>query len=154
MQISADSQPLRGILKEAAMKINYLAVVVSAVVYWLVGGLWYGLLFGPRWMALENLTAEQGKSMNAALLYIITFVLNLLIAYVLANLCSWRNANTAARGAAIGLLLWIGFIGPVTYTTYMYEMRPVELFAINECYPLAGLVLMGIILGAWTKKAA
>jgi hypothetical protein len=136
------------------MKTNYLAVVVCALVYWMVGGLWYGLLFGPRWMALENMTVEQGKSMSSALPYIITFILDLLIAYALAQLCMWRNANTAGRGAAIGLLLWIGFLGPITYTTYMYEMRPKELFAINEFYPLAGLVLMGIILGAWTKKSA
>ena len=136
------------------MKTNYPAVVVCAVVYWMAGGLWYGLLFGPRWMALENMTIEQGKSMNSALPYIITFILDLLIAYALAQLCIWRNANNAGRGAAIGLLLWIGFVGPITYTTNMYEMRPKELFAINEFYPLAGLVLMGAILGAWTKKAA
>jgi surface polysaccharide O-acyltransferase-like enzyme len=105
-------------------------------------------------MALENMTVEQGKSMSSALPYIITFILDLLVAYALAQLCIWRNANTAGRGAAIGLLLWIGFIGPITYTTYMYEMRPKELFAINEFYPLVGLVLMGIILGAWTKKSA
>jgi hypothetical protein len=136
------------------MKTNYPAVVVCALVYWMVGGLWYGLLFGPRWMALENMTVEQGKSMSSALPYIITFILDLLIACALAQLCIWRNANTAGRGAAIGLLLWIGFLGPITYTTYMYEMRPKELFAINEFYPLVGLILMGAILGAWTKASA
>lgn len=136
------------------MKTNYVAVVVCAVVYWLLGGLWYGLLFGRRWMALENMTVEQGRSMSSALPYIITFLLNLLIAYILAQLCSWRNANTAGRGAAIGVLLWVGIVAPITYTTYMYEMRPKELFAINEFFPLVGLCLMGAILGAWTKKSA
>ena len=136
------------------MKTNYPAVVVCAVVYWLAGGLWYGLLFSQRWMTLENMTVEQGKSMATALPYIITFVLNLLIAYALAQLCLWRNANNAGRGAAIGLLVWIGIVAPITYTTHMYEMRPLELFAINEFYPLIGLVLMGAILGAWTKQSA
>jgi hypothetical protein len=135
------------------MKTNYLAVTVCAVVYWLLGGLWFGLLFSKRWMALENMTEAQARGMNVALPYIITFILNLLIAYVLAQLCLWRNANTAGRGAAIGVLLWIGIVAPITYTTHMYEMRPRELFAINEFYPLVGLCLMGAILGAWTKKA-
>jgi hypothetical protein len=89
--------------------------------------------------------------MNPALPYVITLVLNLLMAFVLAQLCLWRNANTAARGAAIGVLLWIGIVGPIVSTTYMYEMRSKELFAINEFYPLVGLCLMGVILGAWTK---
>ncbi len=105
-------------------------------------------------MALENMTEAQARSMNVALPYVITFILNLLISYVLAQLCLWRNANTAGRGAAIGVLLWVGIVAPITYTTHMYEMRPKELFAINEFYPLVGLCLMGAILGVWTKKPA
>jgi hypothetical protein len=38
------------------------------------------------------------------------------------------------------------------YTTYMYEMRSKELFAINEFYPLVGLCLMGAILGGGRKR--
>jgi hypothetical protein len=136
------------------MKTNYPAVIVSAVAYWLLGALWFGVLFSKPWMAFEQITVEQARSMNPILLYIITFGLNLLIALVLAQLCIWRNANTAGRGAALGILVWIGFIGPITYSTYMYEMRPKELFAINEFYPLVGLCLMGTILGAWKKKTA
>ncbi len=136
------------------MKTNYLAVLISALAYWILGAVWYAALFSKPWMALENISMEQAKSMNPVLPYVITFALNLLIAFVLAQLCIWRSANTAARGAALGILLWIGFVGPVTYTTYMYEMRPMALFAINEFYPLVGFCLMGAILGAWTKKAA
>lgn len=136
------------------MRTNYVAVAVSALVYWLLGAVWYGFLFSKPWMALEHMTDAQAKSMNPVLPYIITIALNLLIAFVLAQICGWRNANTAARGAAIGILLWIGFIGPVTFTSYMYEMRPMQLFAINEFYSLVGLCVMGAILGAWTKKAA
>lgn len=136
------------------MKTNYAAVVVAAVAYWLLGAVWYGVVFSKPWMALEHLTDAQAQSMNPVLPYVITFVLNLLIAYVLAQICAWRNANTAARGAAVGILLWIGFVGPITFTTNMYEMRPMELFAINHFFSLVGLCLMGIIIGAWTKKAA
>jgi hypothetical protein len=134
------------------MKTNYGAVVVSAVAYWLLGAIWYGVLFGQRWMALEGITMGQGRSANPALPYAISFALDLLMAFVLAQLCLWRNAGTAGRGAAVGVLLWIGIVGPIVGTTYMYEMRPKELFAINEFYPLVGLCLMGIILGAWTKS--
>jgi hypothetical protein len=136
------------------VKTNYPAVVVAAVVYWFMGALWFGVLFAKPWMALERMTEEQARSANPVLPYVISFLLNVLIAYVLAQLCLWRNATTAARGAALGILLWIGFVGPITYTTYMYELRPWQLFAINQFYPLAGLCVMGAILGAWTKKAA
>ena len=136
------------------MKTNYPAVVVAAIGYWLLGAIWFGLLFSKPWMALEHVTEEQARAGSSAVPYVVSFLLNLLIAYVLAQLCVWRNASTAARGAALGVLLWIGLVGPVTYTTYMYEMRPWQLFAINQFYPLVGLCLMGAILGAWTKKVA
>ena len=136
------------------MKTNYLAVVVAAIAYFILGGLWYGVFFHKTWMALEHMTIEQAKSVNPAVPYIVSFLLEVLIAYSLAQLCIWRNANTASRGASVGVLVWIGFVGPIALMTYMFEMRPRALYAINEFYPLAGLVLMGVILGAWTKKAA
>jgi len=136
------------------MKTNYPAVLVSAIAYWLLGAVWYALLFGKPWMTLEGIPVEKLQAANPVVPYIISFLLNLLIAYVLSQLCLWRNATTAARGAALGILLWIGFVGPITYSTYMYELRPPQLFAINGFYPLVGLALMGAILGAWTKKAS
>jgi hypothetical protein len=136
------------------MKTNYWAVLVCALVYWLMGAVWYDMLFQKPWMALEHLTMADTARMSPVWPYLITLALNIVIAFVLAQICLWRNANTAGRGAAVGTLLWIGFIGPVTYTTNMYELRPTELFAINNFYPLAGLAVMGAILGAWRKKAA
>jgi len=139
------------------MKTNYLAVFVAAVVYWLLGAVWYGALFNKAWMQLEAIPKEQIEAMKGAavaLPYVITFVLNLLIAFVLSQLCSWRNATTAAKGASLGVLLWVGIVGPITYTTHMYEMRPLNLFLINEGYVLVGLLVMGAIVGAWTKKSA
>lgn len=136
------------------MRTNYPAVVVAAIAYWVLGGVWYGVLFNKPWMALEHVTVEQMKGVSPVVPYIVSFLLELLIAYSLAQLCIWRNANTAGRGASVGVLMWIGFIGPITFMTYMFEMRPRTLFAINAFYPLAGLVLMGVILGGWTKKIA
>ena len=136
------------------MRTNYPAVIVAAIAYWVLGAVWYGVLFSKPWMALEQITIEQAKSVSPVIPYIVSFLLELLIAYSLAQICIWRNANTIGRGASVGVLVWIGFVGPIALMTYMFEMRPRALFAINEFYPLAGLVLMGAILGAWKKKIA
>jgi len=135
------------------MRTNYAAVMVAAIAYWLLGAIWYAVLFAKPWTTLEALSETQMRSMNPVLPYVLTLLLNVLIAYSLAQICIWMNANTVGRGASVGVLLWIGFVGPVTFTTYMYEMRPWQLFAINQFYPLFGFVLMGAIIGAWTKKA-
>ena len=46
------------------MKTNYAAVVVAAIVYWLLGAVWYGALFSKQWMALENMSAEKAASLG------------------------------------------------------------------------------------------
>jgi surface polysaccharide O-acyltransferase-like enzyme len=136
------------------MKTHYPAVFACAFGYWLLGAVWYGALFSQRWMALEQITEAQARGIHALGPYMIAFLLDLLIAFALAQLCSWRNANTAARGSAVGVLLWIGIVAPVTFTTHLFELKPIELYAINEVYPLVGLALMGAVLGAWKKKPA
>jgi hypothetical protein len=136
------------------MRTNYPAVIVAAIAYWILGAVWYGVLFSKPWMALEHMTIEQAQSVSPVIPYIVSFLLELLVAYSVAQLCIWRNADTVGRGASVGVLVWIGFVGPIAFMNYMFEMRPKALFAINEFYPLAGLVLMGAILGAWKKKIA
>ncbi|MGO9641014.1 MAG: DUF1761 domain-containing protein [Candidatus Acidiferrales bacterium] len=136
------------------MKVKIFPVIVCAIAYWLLGWLWFDVLFGKKWMALEGFTQAQVQNQNAAKLIVVTVLLSLLIAYVLANLCAWRNANTAGRGAAIGVLLWIGFVGPISYTTFMYEGRSLVLYGLDYLYPLVGLCMMGAILGVWNRKAA
>src|SRR5260370_5305703 len=88
--------------EDAAMRTNYPAVVVCAIVYWLLGGLWFDRLFSKQWMALEHVSEAQASSANPVWIwpFILTFLLNLLIAFVLAQLCIRRNANTAPHGAA------------------------------------------------------
>lgn len=136
------------------MKTNYLAVVISAIAYWVLGAVWYAALFAKPWVALEQMSEEKMRSASPVIPYVVTFLLNLVIAYALSQIIQWRNARTAGQGAAIGTLLWIGLVGPITFTTNMYELRPHTLWAINALYPLAGMILMGAILGAWKSKSA
>ncbi|HEV2490544.1 MAG TPA: DUF1761 domain-containing protein [Candidatus Acidoferrales bacterium] len=136
------------------MRINYMAVVVSAIVYWLLGELWYGVIFAKPWMALEHMTMADVQQMNLIAAFIIAFVADLILAYVLANVCLWRQVDSASKGASLGVLFWIGFVGTTSLTTYQFEGRPFHLFLINYGYCLVGMVITGAILGAWKKKAA
>lgn len=136
------------------MKLNHAAIVVSAIVYWLLGGLWFGLIFNKPWMALEGMTATQMQQINPIMPYIIAFVTALILSYVMASVCLWRRVDTASKGASLGVLLWIGFVATTTLACYQFEGRPFHLFLINFGYCLVGMTIMGAILGAWKKKAA
>lgn len=135
------------------MRLNYAAIVVSAIVYWLLGGLWFGVFFTKPWMAMEGMTAGRMQQLNPVLPYIVAFVAGLVLAYVLASVCLWRQVDTASKGASLGVLFWIGFVATTALASYQFEGRPFHLFLINYGYCLVGMVIVGAILGAWKKKA-
>lgn len=135
------------------MRINYVAVIVAAILYWLFGWLWFGLVFGNQWMALEGFKEADIKSMNMTIPYVVSMLANLVIAFILALVCATQKADSAVKGAQTGILMGIGFVATTTLTTYLYEGRSMHLFLINVGYPVVGMTLMGVVIGAWKKKA-
>jgi hypothetical protein len=49
-------------------------------------------------------------------------------------------------------MLWLGFVVTTYATEYIFEVRPLSLFAINTGFWLLGMILMGAIVGGWKKK--
>jgi hypothetical protein len=130
--------------------INWLAVLVAAIVKMAIGALWYSpLLLGPRWMALTNCTDADMKARLPRLL-VFDFIASLIMAFVLLHAVYYAGARTLATGAAVGFFNWLGFIATVTFGLTIYEKRPWPLFLIANGFQLVSLVVMGAILAAWT----
>lgn len=45
-----------------------------------------------------------------------------------------------------------GICSPVWATEYVFEVRPLSLFAVNAGFWLGGMTVMGAIVGGWKKK--
>lgn len=136
--------------------MNYAAIVVAAMVHFLLGALWFSpLLFSNAWLSGIGKSMEQLQAANAGspLPYIVAFISNLVLAYALSWVITRLGARTAAQGAWVGAMLWLGMVATTTLTEYAFEMRSRQLFAINAGYPLVGMLLMGAILAAWQKQA-
>lgn len=139
--------------------VNYLAVFVSALVIFLLGGLWYSpALFAKRWIALQGRTEEQMRAdaarSNMPLMYLAAFVCALLISWAMAALASTIFANDATthgiwRGVHLGLFVWFGFALPTSFATALFSMRPKALWLIDSGYNLVSFVLAGAIIAGW-----
>ncbi len=140
--------------EEGNVRINYLAIVVAAILYWLLGGLWFAVLFSKQWMALEAFKPEDIQRISPTIPYIVSMIANLVIAFILALVCASQKADSAVKGAQTGILMSVGFVATTTLTTYLYEGRSFHLFLINVGYIVVGMALMGAVIGAWKKKAA
>jgi hypothetical protein len=134
--------------------VNYLAVLVSGIVIFMLGGLWYSsLLFARRWIALMGRTEEEmraaAKEGNMALSYMAVFICGLLTAVVLAHVISAFGASSAPAGAMVGALCWAGFAATTSFGTSLFSFQPRELWMVNTAYNLVSFVVAGAILGAW-----
>jgi hypothetical protein len=144
--------------------INWLAVIVAAIVIFVLGGLWYSpVLFAKRWVALQGKTEEQMKaeaaSANMPLLYVGAAVTSLLIAFTLALILAHIGRDpamaepgggvSAGHGAIIGLMCWLGFAASTSYATATFSGKPKQLWLIDTAYNLVCFVIAGIILAVW-----
>ena len=139
------------------MVINYLAVLVAAIVIFALGGLWYSpVLFVKRWMALQGKTEEQMRAEAAAanmpLMYASAFITALITAWVMALVFAHIAndvAMNAAHGALFGAMLWLGFAATTSYAMAIFSGRPRQLWLIDSAYNLVSFVLAGIVLAVW-----
>lgn len=138
------------------MKVNYLAVLVSGLLYWILGAVWYGLFSAPfirlmRWTPEDLARLEaQGSGKELAL----AFVTSLLAAYVLAHFVRHVGARNAVDGALTGFWAFVGFVLTTNLSTVIFEGRPAGLYLINMGYNLVALVLMGVLLAVWRRGEA
>ena len=137
--------------------INYLAVVVAAVVIFVLGGLWYSpVLFSKRWIALQNRTEEEIRAQVAAsnmpLMYLAAFLCAFVQAWVMAMVIGHMSQvadMSVAHAAIFTALLWLGFAGATSYATALFSGKPKQLWMIDSFYNLVSFVLAGIILAVW-----
>ena len=133
-------------------QVNYLAVLVSAVVIFLLGGLWYSpVLFAKKWIALMGKSEDELKAGAGSMpiTYVQAFICGLLVSWVLAVILNHFVNLTALRGAMVGALCWVGFAGATSYATALFSGKSKQLWLIDSGYNLVSFVLAGIILALW-----
>jgi Protein of unknown function (DUF1761) len=134
-------------------RINHLAVLVSAIAFFILGWIWYDLLFGRLWMSLSSHIAPTAPS-NMIPQFAGSFVLGWVLAYVIGiALADTTNPNPGRHGIEFGIFMGLGVFGTMLGLDYIYEGRPFALWAINTGYVVVGMAIMGAIVGAWRTKA-
>jgi hypothetical protein len=128
--------------------LNHVAILVAALYQWILGALWYSLLFAKPWMALTGHKAGT-RPKDAVFSMITSFFGGLMLAFVLAHVVMWPGAETFGEGALVGFICWLGFIAMPLLAETLYERRSFKLLAINSGYWLAAVVGSSILLAVW-----
>ncbi len=137
------------------MRVNWAAVGVSGIVYWLLQAAWFKA-FAQPWMAGLRMSSEELAYYQAHpdfVPYVIALVCNLILAFIIARVLALGGVWGLIRGFRIGVL--VGLVAALAMLTEMhFELKPWQSIAVSAGAPLAGCALMGIILGAWKPKRA
>jgi hypothetical protein len=127
---------------------NVLAVLTAAVLQWVLGWLWYGVLFNKSWKALVGQTADT-KPANAGSVMAIIFVVNLIVSFALAQVVFLTGWSTFSKGTFAGTVCGLGFVAGPLLAQHISERRPFKLFGINALYWLFAMLLSGGLLAVW-----
>lgn len=122
--------------------INLKAAGITTVALFALAFLWFGPLFGKKWMKLNGITkknAEKSMLVPSAKELVSTFIMVSVIAYLLSML----QITDLKEAASLGAMLAIGFLVTNEYSKVIWAKGSSELFLIN-----AGFGLLTGTLGA------
>ncbi len=127
--------------------VNWLAVLVAALSSFVIGGIWYGPLFGKLWMSSAGVTEEQVNQGNKGKIFGLSFILQLVAAAVLAQFLGGNPTTVYALmvAGAVGVF----WVAPAFGVVYLFEQRPLAHWMVNAGYHVVAFLAMGLILGVW-----
>ena len=130
---------------------NILIILLAAFLFFMLGWIWYDMLFGETWMALTGVTMESAEQ-NMAQSMAIGFLLSLAQATGIAGMMSMKSVGGVATGLRVGALSWMLFGLPITAYSWNYAGTPTELLHIDAGYLLVGYLVMGAVFGLLRKN--
>lgn len=132
--------------------LNWLAILVAGVAYFLLGAIWYSFLFKKPWIRLTGVNVNDPNAKKGMVQIMVTSLLLVIICSLgLALFLSKVGATSWMSGAKTGLVAGVCFSATAMCNSYLFEKRPFGLHLINAGYAVAGSVLAGIILSVWPK---
>ena len=127
--------------------INWWAVLAATVLAFVLGGIWYGPVFGKAWMAALGKTEEDIEPSPRP--FVISFFTALVTAIVLAWLIKSLGIYAWPEGALLGLVTGIGFIATAMASDSAFCGWSLKLFLIQSGYRVLYSILMGALLAGW-----
>lgn len=130
--------------------VNWLAVLVSAVVGLATGWLWYGPLFGKMWMGMMGMTTESMKGMSMKPMHAMIggFITSLVVAYVLAYFIGALGIMDVWAAMQLACWIWFGFMATQSIGVWLWDGKPFKLFVLVAAHQFVMIHLMALVL-AW-----
>lgn len=129
-----------------------MAVAVSAITMFLLGAIWFSVLFSKSWVAelKHHNVLLKAPSHNKLMMSMgLTLLQNSVVAFAMACLVSMTGSSLFESGLTLGLVVACGFSASAIGGVFIWEDRSLKLFLIDSGYQVVGVVASAIILSLW-----
>lgn len=138
------------------LQINFIAVLVSAVVAFILGFLFHGPVSGKLWMKLANIHPTGDEKLSDMIPQMAwNLFSNIVTAAVMAMIfglvfsSSLMGPATWLRGAVMGIWLWLGFLVTSSSIDVIWMGKNYKLWLFECGCSLVVMSVMGAILASW-----
>ena len=136
------------------LQVNWVAVLAATVAAFIVGFIWFGpKTFYPVWFRALGRSPQVSSSTNAAALFVPTFIATVLQALGVALIIGLRHGSGThvgpVRGLIIGTLIGVLFAAAPSLGHRLFSGQGYRVWAIESGGDIAGLAVMGLVIGAF-----
>lgn len=130
------------------MQLHYPAVLAAAVLSFVIGGVWYSpILFGKAWMSAAGISEERARQAKMGQVFAFAALASLVMAF---NLAAFIGPKASLSfGVFAGFATGFGWVAMALGVIYLFEQRPLKLWAINAGYQVVTFTVMGAVIGVW-----
>jgi hypothetical protein len=132
-------------------QVHWLGAVVAAVVWFVMGAAWYiAPPISRRWQAAGGIEIAEDQQPDPKI-FGLTFLSYLVATIVTSLLAAGVGVASIPDGAALGLVVGVGYALTAAAVTAIYDQKPQPLthFWINGVFNVAVLTVAGAILGGF-----
>lgn len=131
--------------------VHWVGAVLAAVAWFVLGAAWYiAPPIARRWQAAGGIEIPEDQQPDPKV-FGLTFLAYLVATVATSLLAAGVGVASVADGAALGLVVGVGYALTAAAVTAIYDQKPQPLthFWINGVFNVAGLTAVGAILGAF-----
>ena len=134
-------------------QLNWLAVIVGAVIYFVLGALWYAPpVLGRAWQRSIGWDPSANPPQMSIAAYAVPAIAYLVMAVATAMLAAATGSDSLESGLMLGLVVGIGYALARTAVDATFTPnlpQPSVWFAITGLYHLLGLIIVAVVVSVW-----
>ena len=123
--------------------LDWLAVLVGAIVFMVVGWVWYGPLFGKQWSAGTGIPMESGTPATDKLIAMFVY------SFVLSGAVNYFGVldGDIEHSLVMGILLGVLVIGSAAYAAVVWEKQNRSVWGINTFFLFVSITIVTYVQG-------